>query len=187
MKCSVFIAASLDGYIAAEDGSVDWLHTSGNIQAYMSDNPDMGFSDFIASVDCMIMGRKCMEKIASFNLTDEQWPYKGVKVFVLSHTLTAPPTSLIGKVNMISGDIPAILARLSEQGYQHAYIDGGTTITAFLNLQLIDNLVLTQVPVILGKGIPLFGELSNSVKLQQAKATAFANDFVQLHYSVGYD
>ena len=74
MKCSVFITTSADGYIATEDGGVEWLETAGNANAEMGENADMGFNRYIASVDCMIMGRKCMEKISSFNLTPEQWP-----------------------------------------------------------------------------------------------------------------
>jgi dihydrofolate reductase len=69
MKCSVYIATSADGYITTVEGGVDWLHTAGNLNADMSKNPDMGFNNFIASVDCIIMGRKCMEVISSFNLT----------------------------------------------------------------------------------------------------------------------
>ena len=75
MKFSVFIATSADGYIATPEGNVDWLHTSGNQDADMSVNPDMGFNEFIASVDCMIMGRKCLETLSGFNLNQEQWPY----------------------------------------------------------------------------------------------------------------
>ena len=84
MKCSVYIATSADGYIATHEGGVDWLHTAGSSEADMSNNPDMGFNDFIASVDRMIMGRKCMDAISSFNLTPEQWPYGETKIYVLS-------------------------------------------------------------------------------------------------------
>lgn len=74
MKCSVYIATSADGYIATHNGGIDWLHTAGKPEADMSKNPDMGFNDFISSVDCMIMGRKCMEVISAMNLTPQQWP-----------------------------------------------------------------------------------------------------------------
>ncbi len=97
MKCSVFIATSTDGYIADENGGLDWLHVSGNQEADMSDNPDMGFADYLNSVDSMVMGRKCMETISSFNLTPDQWPYGDIKIYVLSNTLKSAPENLSGK------------------------------------------------------------------------------------------
>ncbi|WP_095497300.1 dihydrofolate reductase family protein [Paraferrimonas haliotis] len=186
MKCSVFIATSVDGYIATDDGGVDWLHTAGNSQAGMSENPDMGFSQFMASVDCMVMGRKCMETIASMNLTPEQWPYGTTHIVVLSSTLTQPPKSLQGKVEMFNGSITDLIASLTRKGFKHAYIDGGTTITSFLNLKLIDDITITQAPIVLGSGIPLFGKLQQPVKLTSTTTTRFANDFVQITYQVSY-
>ena len=91
MKCSVYIATSIDGYIATTDGDVDWLHTAGNPEADLGDNPDMGFKDFINSVDCIVMGRKCMEIISSMNLTSEQWPYGDTYIAVLSQKIKEPP------------------------------------------------------------------------------------------------
>jgi len=186
MKCSVYIATSADGYIATHDGGVDWLHTAGNSEADMSKNPDMGFNDFIASVDCMIMGRKCMDVISSFNLTPEQWPYGDTKIFVLSNTIKEPPENLRNKVEMYSGDIEKLISQLESGGYKHAYIDGGTTITTFINLQLINEMTITKAPIILGKGIPLFGKLDKSIKLINSEATVFPNDFIQEKFGVNY-
>jgi len=186
MKCSVYIATSADGYIATPDGGVDWLHTAGNIDADMGENLDMGFADFINSVDCMIMGRKCMEVISSFDIPAEQWPYRDIKIFALSNSLTQPPANLAGKVEMVAGDIQALVDKLSEQGLKHAYIDGGATITSFINLMLINEMIITRAPVLLGSGIPLFGKLNHSVKLDNAESVAFANDFIQVKYNVNY-
>lgn len=186
MKCSVFIATSTDGFIATTEGSVDWLHSAGNPEADMGDNPDMGFSNFIASVDCMVMGRKCMEMISSMNLTPEQWPYGDINIVVLSNTINTPPENLKGKVEMFSGEITDLLKELENKGLKHAYIDGGTTITSFLNLKLIDDMTITRAPVLLGGGIPLFGKLESPIKLINSKATAFANDFIQIEYRVNY-
>ena len=94
MKCSVYIATSLDGYIATPDGGVDWLHTAGNSDADLGDDADMGFAGFLDSVDCIIMGRKCMEMIASMNLTAEQWPYGDIPIVVLSTRMKEPPVNL---------------------------------------------------------------------------------------------
>ncbi|MBU2891976.1 dihydrofolate reductase family protein [Colwellia sp. D2M02] len=186
MKCSVYIATSADGYIATPDGDVDWLHSAGNSAADMSNNPDMGFTKFITSIDCMIMGRKCMEAISGFNLTAEQWPYGNIKIYVLSNTIKEPPANLQDKVEMYSGDITQLISQLEASGYKHAYIDGGVTITAFINLGLINEMTITKAPVILGKGIPLFGEINNSIKLTNAEVTGFANDFIQVKYTVAY-
>ncbi len=186
MKCSVCIATSADGYIATLDGGVDWLHSAGNSEADMGDNPDMGFSAYMASVDCMIMGRKCMEMISSMNLTPEQWPYGDTHIVVLSNTIKTPPENLKGKVEMFSGEVTDLVKELESRGFKHAYIDGGTTITSFLNLKLIDEMTITRAPVLLGGGISLFGKLENPIKLINSKATAFANDFTQIDYQVNY-
>ena len=187
MKCSVYIATSADGYIATIDGGVDWLHSAGNTDADMSDNPDMGFADYIASVDCMIMGRKCMEVISSFDLTAEQWPYGDIKIYALSRTLKQVPNNLLGKVELYSGDIHRLISKLNQEGFTHAYIDGGTTITSFINQQLINEMTITQAPILLGTGLPLFGDIHQQVSLISAKATAFANNFIQTNYHLQYD
>ncbi|MGB0805425.1 MAG: dihydrofolate reductase family protein, partial [Salibacteraceae bacterium] len=186
MKCSVYIATSVDGFIAKKDGSVDWLHIAGNPEAEMGENADMGMNAFMASIDCMVMGRKTMDIIASMNLTPEQWFYGDIKIKVLSNSVKEPPASLKGKVEMYSGGILELISELESQGYKHAYIDGGTTIRTFLDLKLINEMTLTRVPTILGEGIPLFGESKYTIKLEQAKATAFPNDFVQINYQVSY-
>ena len=136
MKCSVYIATSADGYIAAPDGGVDWLHTAGNLKADMG-SEDMGFQSFMDSVDCMIMGRKCMEMISSMNLTPEQWPYGDMRIVVLSNTVKEPPENLRGKVEMYSGDIQDLIIKLESSGFKHAYIDGGSTITSFIEFPII--------------------------------------------------
>lgn len=186
MKCSAFIATSADGYIATSDGGIDWLQQSGRQDADMSANPDMGFEAFVASVDCMIMGRKCMETLSSFNLAPEQWPYGNIKIYVLSRSLTAVPDNVCDKVELYSGDLFTLINRLESEGYDHAYIDGGTTVTSFLNHQLIDEITITQVPILLGCGIPLFGEIHPPVMLEKACATVFPNDFIQIKYTVNY-
>ena len=186
MKCSVFIATSADGFIATEEGGIEWLETAGNPEADLGDQADMGMIKYMASVDCMIMGRKCMEKIASFNLTPEQWPYGETRIIVLSNTVKAPPKELQDKMEMYSGEIPKLIGRLESEGFTHAYIDGGTTIQSFLNLKLINEMTITHAPILLGAGIPLFGKLVKKIKLEDAKAIAYANDFIQTHYQVSY-
>lgn len=186
MKCSVFIATSVDGYIATKSGDVDWLEKAGKSDADMRGQADMGFASYIADVDCMIMGRKCMEKISSFNLTAEQWPYGDRRILVLSNTLTEVPDNLEGKVELYSGDIPALISQLENEGYHHAYVDGGVTITSFINLKLINEITITRAPVLLGKGKPLFGKMEKQINLKNAQAKVYANDFIQIKYNVNY-
>ena len=128
MKCSVSIATSVDGFIAREDGSVDWLDTAGKSDADMGEYADMGFNKFIESVDCLIMGRGCMEALSGFNLTPEQWPYGDIRVIALSGTLAEPPDNLKGRVDMYSGNLRELITGLENDGFSHAYIDGGKTI-----------------------------------------------------------
>ena len=185
MKCSVYIAKSADGYIATLDGDVDWLHTAGNLEADMGFE-DMGYRSYMDSIDCMIMGRKCMEMISNMNLTPVQWPYGDTHIVTLSNTVKEPPENLLGKVEMYSGDVQDLILKLENSGFKHAYIDGGSTITSFINLKLIDEMTITKVPVLLGEGIPLFGKISQSINLTNAMAKAFVNDFIQIKYRVDY-
>jgi len=192
MKCSVFIAPSVDGYIATMDGGVQWLESVGTPLSEKDKGSALmkhfnnAFPTFIQSVDCMIMGRKLMEVLSSFNLTPEQWPYVDTKIIVLSNTLKEAPENLKDKLEMYSGTIPDLMTRLENEGYKHAYIDGGTTITSFLDLELIDEMTLTQAPVLLGSGIPLFGKSSKQIQLEDAKATVFPNNFIEIKYKVKY-
>jgi dihydrofolate reductase len=186
MKCSVFIAASADGYIATHDDSVEWLETAGKPDVDLGDESDMGFNSFITTVDCMIMGRNCMEKLASFNLTPEQWPYGDIRIVALSKTLKEVPENLRARVELYSGEISPLLLELEGAGFKHAYIDGGATITSFLNEKLINEMTITQAPVLLGSGKRLFGETSQQIKLENAQAIVFPNDFIQVKYEVNY-
>lgn len=186
MKCSVYIATSVDGFIATKDGGVDWLHTAGNGKVITGENADMGLNDYLSSVDCMIMGRKCMDMISSMNLTPEQWFYGDMKIIVLSNTVKEAPDNLKDKVEMYSGDLNELISSLENEGLKHAYIDGGTTIQAFINLKLINEITITKAPIILGEGIPLFGKTFKNIKLEEAQAVAYPNDFTQLKYKVNY-
>ena len=186
MKCSVYIATSVDGFIAKPDGNIDWLHTCGDSTAIMGDQADMGFNSFLASVDCIIMGRKCMEVIAKMNLTPEQWPYGNIRIIALSNTLKEAPNSMKDRVEMYSGDLNTLVSKLENEGFKHAYIDGGMTIQNFIDLKLINEMTITKAPILLGEGISLFGKSNHGIRLTQAEAIAFPNDFIQLKYNVDY-
>jgi dihydrofolate reductase len=170
----VFVATSLDGYIAQEDGGLDWLN-----ELPAPSDGDGGFSAFIDSIDAIVMGRKTFEKVQSFDIP---WPYSK-KVFVLSKTLNQVRQDLRDKVEIIQGEIPYVIKTLNQRGFERLYVDGGKTIQSFLNEQLIDEMTISLVPVILGKGIPLFDQVPN-VKLQLLSSMAFGNGLVQARYRV---
>lgn len=152
----------------------------------MKSSPDLGFANFVGFVDCMVMGRKCMEMISGMNLLPEKWPYADLHIVVLSKSIKEPPKNLSGKVEMFSGDIPGLVKTLEGKGFKRGYIDGGSTITSFLNHKLINEMIITKAPVLLGEGIPLFGRISGRIKLGRSEATAFSNDFIQVKYRVNY-
>lgn len=186
MKCSAFIATSVDGFIARPDGNVDWLHSSGNQDVDMGNQADMGFYDYLAEVDCLIMGRKTMEVIANMNLSDDQWPYGDMKIVVLSSSITEIPTSLRSNAMVFSGELKELMSTLESEGLKHAYIDGGSTIQQFIREGLMSEMTIARVPVLLGEGIPLFTTLGREVKLKDAETTAYPNDFVQVKYRLSY-
>ena len=147
----VFIATSLDGFIADANGSVEFLYQYPDIPG-----EDMGYATFMATIDALLMGRKTLETVLGFGV---EWPYQK-PVFVWTTQLKSVPENLDGKVYLVQGTPAGISAHLKALGYQQIYIDGGKTIQAFLNEDLIDEMTITTVPVLLGSGIPLFGELS---------------------------
>lgn len=186
MKCSAFIATSVDGYIATIEDGVEWLETSGKLDVDLGHHSDMGFNNFISSVDCIIMGRGCMEKLASFNLTPDEWPYGKIRIIALSNSVKEVPDNLKDNVKLYSGDISNLIIDLEKSGLKHAYVDGGETITSFLKAKLINSMTITQAPILLGSGKSLFGNIPHYVKLSNAQATVFANDFIQISYEVSY-
>ncbi|MFK7787663.1 MAG: dihydrofolate reductase family protein [Crocinitomicaceae bacterium] len=186
MKCSAYIATSVDGFIATNEGGVDWLQTAGNGKELTGDNADMGFKAYLSSVDCMIMGRKCMETISAMGLRPEQWPYGDLRIIVLSNTLNVAPENMEGKIELFSGNLLDLIDSLHQEGHKHAYIDGGTTIQSFIKLKLLSEITITKAPVLLGEGIPLFGKVAQHLRLDQANAICFENDFIQIKYHLHY-
>jgi dihydrofolate reductase len=176
MKISVYIATSLDGFIARSDGSLDWLPGADGEQQGAE---DYGFYAFFNSVDTLVMGRNTYEMVLSFG----EWPYADKRVIVLSSTLqgksaTTPDTQ-------IRSCTPTELAKeLISIGADHVYIDGGKTIQGFLRAGLVDEMILTRVPILLGSGLPLFGPLEKDIPLTHLATQSYASGFVQSHYRV---
>jgi|APSaa5957512535_1039671.scaffolds.fasta_scaffold45083_2 dihydrofolate reductase len=184
-KFTVYIATSLDGFIARTDGRLDWLEgsDSGDRDEAGVDTDDMGFGEFIESVDTLVMGRNTYEFVASSGI----WAYGDTRLVVLSTTLGADtelPEHLAGKVEFVSMEPVALASKLANEGSKHVYVDGGATIQRYLRAGLIDELILTRVPVLLGSGISLFGELDADVVLRHVSTEGFANGMVQSRYVV---
>lgn len=177
-KCSVYIAASVDGFIARPDGDVDWLD---NPAYEAAEAEDYGYGAFMATVDALVMGRSSFEKVLSF----DSWPYGDVPVVVLSSGKPALPEALEDKVIREGGAPEGIVSRLAKRGFRHLYVDGGVTIQRFLQAGLIDEMIVTQIPILLGDGLPLFGATGKETPLQLVDSRSYANGFVQNHYRVG--
>lgn len=172
MSNLVYIATSIDGYIAREDGSIDWLMDIPN-----PSDSDYGYSDFIKRVDGIIMGRKTFQKAIGFN----EWPYLK-PVFVLTNTLKQIPKNLLGKVEIVTGELTAIIDKLKLRGFHDLYIDGGKTIQSFLQIDMIDELIITRIPLVLGSGIPLFSKNRKELKFEHVKTDVYNNILVKNHY-----
>ncbi len=170
MKNSVFIATSLDGFIADINGGIGWLDSIPEINKI-----DTGYTAFTSHIDALVMGRKTFETVLSFGI---EWPYK-MPVFVLSSTLKKVPSELKQKVFVINGNLIQILDQIHQQGFHQLYIDGGTLIQNFIREDLIDEITITIIPILLGAGIPLFGSHSKSLAFECVKTTLFIDKIVQ--------
>ena len=171
-RASVFIATSLDGFIARLDGGLDWLPGD--------DVEEHGYTAFMATVDAIVIGRNTFEIVLKFNA----WPYGTKQVIVLS----SRPSEIVvpeGAVcDAMSGTPEEIVKRLADRGLEHLYIDGGVTIQRFLQAGLIQRMIITRIPVLLGSGIPLFGALSHDVRVQHIGTRSYKSGLVQSEYVI---
>jgi dihydrofolate reductase len=180
MKGSVYIAVTVDGFIADAAGGVGFLD-----EFPSSDGDDMGFGDFLASIDAVIMGRASFEKVLSFGR--DMWAYgeKAVTVWTRRPDDLEIPEHLRGTVSASSLSPKELFSELEKKGHRHAYIDGGLTVRSFLEEDLVDEMQLTRVPLLLGRGIPLFGSgMERRIKLEHAKTQAYPNGMVTSCYRV---
>jgi dihydrofolate reductase len=176
MKCSVYVGASLDGFIAKPGGDLEWLHNP----AYSSpDELGMNYESFISTVDDVVMGRNTFEKVLSFKLPN--WPYD-IPVTVLSGRPMDVPEHLKGKVTVDGGSPDEIVGRLAKAGRSHLYIDGGLTVQRFLHAGLIDEITITWIPILLGSGIPLFASNGVETSLKLIEISSTQGGLVQTRY-----
>jgi dihydrofolate reductase len=171
MKASVFIATSVDGFIARLNGALDWLPV---------DAEPHGYDEFIASVDALVIGRKTFDTVMTF----ETWPYGTKPVIVLSTTLSEVTVPDGAVCEVMAGTPHEIVDRLTQRGMNHLYIDGGVTIQRFLEAGLIQRMTITRIPVLLGSGVPLFGALSRDVRLEHVATRSYPSGLVQSEYVI---
>ena len=171
MRASVFVGTSLDGFIARTNGGLDFLPPGGG--------EPHGYDEFIATVDALVIGRKTYETAMAF----DTWPYGEKPVFVLStRALATPPPGAV--VERMWGEPIEIVSRLEARGIRHAYVDGGITIQQFLQAGLIQRLIITRVPVLIGEGIPLFGALQRDIAFKHVQTRQYPSGLVQSEYVV---
>ncbi|MBB3699665.1 dihydrofolate reductase family protein [Flammeovirga yaeyamensis] len=146
----VFIAKSLDGFISGPNGELDFLNCVPN-----PDQEDVGFMDLMERIDALVMGRNTFTTVCNFG---GEWPYPK-PVFVLSNTLQEIPEEFQDKAIIVNGELSELVADLNSEGFHKLYIDGGSTIQSFLKEDLIDEMIISTMPILVGGGVPLFGTL----------------------------
>ncbi|ONI68486.1 deaminase [Kribbella sp. ALI-6-A] len=167
---AVFIAVSLDGFIARPDGAIDWLTERGERAG------DTGYDEFMAAIDTVVLGRKTFEKVLTFGF----WPYAGKQVEVLSTTL---PTDVDERV-IVHRTVDGLVETLNDRGAKRIYADGGRIVQTFLRAGLLNELTITTVPVLIGQGIPLFGALDADIALTHNATRTLNEGFVQSDYTI---
>jgi dihydrofolate reductase len=171
MKTTAYIGTSLDGFIARKDGDIDWL-----IQ-FENQEVNQNYEKFISVIDAIVMGRGTFEKVLTF----PSWPYNKT-VFVLSNHIKQIPDRLKEKVIILSMEPKKVLDHLSDNGFSNIYVDGGKVIQSFLKEDLIDELIITRVPILIGSGIPLFGDLDNDLQFKHMQTNVYSNGLVKSLY-----
>src|SRR5713101_4839207 len=171
VKASVFVCTSLDGFIARTNGDLDFLPPGGG--------EPHGYDEFMATVDALVIGRKTFETVLTF----DAWSYGDKPVFVLSTRplAPAPPDAVVER---LSGAPSDIVSQLATRGIGHIYVDGGITIQRFLQAGLIQRLIITRVPVLIGTGIPLFGAVPSDIFLKHVGTRQYVSGLVQSEYVV---
>lgn len=171
MKLSVFIGVSLDGFIARRNGDYDFLPANGG--------EPHGYDEFIATVDTILLGRNTFDVVLKL----PSWPYGDRRVVVLSHR-PLDLSGITGCVEQMSGEPAQIVSQLAASNAKHVYVDGGITVQQFLRAGYIRHLTVTRVPVLIGEGIPLFGNVSHDINLRHVDTRQYTSGLVTSEYEV---
>lgn len=169
----VFIATSLDGYIADENGGIEWLETFPDINTI-----DTGYKKLMSEVDALLMGRATFEKVSSFDI---DWPYTK-PVFVMSNSWTHLKGKFSKEATLVSGSLEDVTQKIHGLGHKKLYLDGGGLIQSFLRKDLIDEMIITVIPILLGAGIPLFSDLPKALIFECKASKVFLEAVVQNHF-----
>jgi dihydrofolate reductase len=172
MTASVFVGTSLDGFLARLDGSLDFLPPGGG--------EPHGYDEFMAGIDALVIGRGTFKTVLAF----PEWPYGKKRVVVLSSTALDLRAVRGGVVEQMSGHPADIVAKLAATGAHNLYVDGGITIQRFLRAGLIERLIITRVPVLIGEGLPLFGALPADIRLRHIATQHYSSGLVKTEYQV---
>ncbi len=167
-RLRVFIAMSLDGYIAGVDDDLSWLPPP-------VEGADFGYDAFMSGIGALLMGRRTFDVVAAF----DPWPYGDRPVLVATHR-HLPKTA---HAEAIVGELTTLIecAKTAAKG-RDVYLDGGQLIRQALDASLVDELIVSIVPVVLGKGVPLFAGAEHQHALELVRSEAFQNGLVQLTY-----
>ncbi len=172
MTVSVFVGTSVDGFIARPNGDLDFLPAGGG--------EPHGYNEFMASVDALVIGRKTFETVQGF----AAWPYGNKRVVVLSSGPVDLSAVRGGVVEQMAGTPAEIVSKLAASGAHHLYVDGGVTIQGFLRAGLVQRLIITRVPVLIGDGIPLFGTLPRDLRLNHVETQHYPSGLVKSEYRI---
>jgi dihydrofolate reductase len=182
-RASVFIATSVDGFIARPDDGLDWLTGKPDDELTGEHDPgqDFGYGEFFASVDALLMGRGTFDVVSGFA---GDWPYGDKPIYVW----TSHPDDIVAKdgavVRPVTGSLDDVVARLVADGIGHVYVDGGKVIRQLLAAGLIDRMTISTPPVLIGEGIPLFGGTGADIRLDLVSCETFDGGMVQRVYDV---
>ena len=171
MRTLVYIGTSLDGFIARKDGNIDWLVQFANSEAVDA------YEEFMSRIDAIVIGRGTFEKVLGF----PSWPYEK-EVFVLSTSIKVIPDVVSGKITVLSMEPGELLNYLAGQGFSNIYVDGGKVIQGFLKEDLIDELIISKTPILIGSGIPLFGFLDADLPFKHIRTETYSNGLVRSYY-----
>ena len=170
-KIILYIASSLDGFIAGRNGEISWL------DAYQVEGEDYGYSEFLKTIDIIVMGSKTYEQVLNFG----SWPYEGFKTYVTTKRQLEPVDK--AKVKFYSGDLDSFVPSIKRESLKDIWLVGGASLAqSFLRHGFIDEMVISIIPVILGDGISLFGRTQEKFRLDLLRSGSYNNGIVQLHY-----
>jgi dihydrofolate reductase len=168
-----YMGMSLDGHIAGPNGDLGWLEF-----VPIPEGDDLGFAEFMERIDAVVMGRTTFETLIGFGCG---WHYSAPGI-ILSTTMTTAPDAFAEHVRFASGSPAAIIDLAREQGFETLYIDGGDTVQRFLRDDLLDEIIITSIPILLGGGTRLFGDLASPLGFELVGSSVQAGQLVRRHY-----